>query len=312
MTNNTSKISFVVPAYNSAETISESIDSIFNGNFESGDEVIIVNDASTDRTEEKIIALQKKYPPIIYLKNKENRGCPATRNIGIHSAKNPLIFNLDADDVLAKKSVATLKEYLIAQNADISAFGESRFFTKSIKKITHKWVYKGGVITLADYLAGPYVPGGNLIYTKKSWKKIGGYWEYGKGLHEFWGFGLKQIAMGSKFVVLPDSYYFHRYGKPSLFVRESRDSQEGSRVTTKMIMDFIGLLREDDAKYIRSEEGKNWFDNISEKPIHVLSGELGITGYKVSLDPSGPFVKMLKKILPENLKTHLKRILKKT
>jgi glycosyltransferase involved in cell wall biosynthesis len=312
MLDKNTKISFVMPAYNSADTIAEAITSIFDTNFSEGDEVIIVNDASTDATGEKIAGLRKKYPQIVYIKNETNKGCPATRNIGIRRAKNPLIFNLDADDVLEKRSILPLKEYLIAQNADVSAFGESRYFTKSIKKITHKWVYKSGVITLADYLAGPYVPAGNLLYTKASWEKIGGYWEYGKGLHEFWGFGLKQIAMGSKFAALPGSYYFHRYGKPSLFVRESRDGEEGSRVTTKMLMNFIGLIREDDAKYIQSEEGKNWFNDISAKPIRVRSGDIGVTGYKVSLDPSGTIIKMFKKILPESLKTKLKLILKKT
>ena len=50
MTGNNSKISFIIPAYNCADTLVESIESIFDGNFEDGDEVIIVNDASTDKT----------------------------------------------------------------------------------------------------------------------------------------------------------------------------------------------------------------------------------------------------------------------
>ena len=43
-------ISFVIPAYNASTTLAEAVDSIFNGNFEDGDEVIIVNDASSDNT----------------------------------------------------------------------------------------------------------------------------------------------------------------------------------------------------------------------------------------------------------------------
>ena len=59
MTYNNSKISFIIPAYNCADTLIESIESIFNGNFEVDDEVIIVNDASTDKTLEVINKLQK-------------------------------------------------------------------------------------------------------------------------------------------------------------------------------------------------------------------------------------------------------------
>lgn len=88
----------------------------------------------------------------------------------------------------------------------------------------NRWVCRPGVLTLADLLAGPIspAPAGNYMYSKESWQRVGKYWEYGKGLNEAWGFSLKQIASGSKFVVMPDSYYFHRYGHDSLYVRESK------------------------------------------------------------------------------------------
>ena len=53
-------ISFIMPAYNCADTIEESVDSIFNGNFTDGDELIIVNDGSTDNTEK---VLDKSFKP---------------------------------------------------------------------------------------------------------------------------------------------------------------------------------------------------------------------------------------------------------
>ena len=43
-------ISFIIPAYNCAKFLSDAVNSIFNGNFAVGDEVIIVDDASTDNT----------------------------------------------------------------------------------------------------------------------------------------------------------------------------------------------------------------------------------------------------------------------
>ena len=177
MINANSKISFVVPAYNCADTITESIDSIFNGNFENGDEVIIVNDASGDSTAEIIQSLQKKYPHIKIINNIKNVGCPASRNVGIRSAFNPLIFNLDADNILVPGSIERLKNYLLAENADLAAFSEYHYFQKNIRKINHKWIYKSRVMTLADFLAGPINPGpgGNFLYTKESWEKVGGY-----------------------------------------------------------------------------------------------------------------------------------------
>jgi glycosyltransferase involved in cell wall biosynthesis len=275
-------ISFVIPAFNCAGTLAESVESILSTNFSTGDEVIIVNDFSTDATAKVIGTLQKKYPHIIAVHNEQNKGCPATRNVGIARAKNSLIFNLDSDNILAPESIAPLKEYLLQTNADVAAFSEYHYFKSSTKKVSHKWVFNKPVMTLADFLSGPVNPGpgGNFLYTKDSWQKIGGYWEYGKGLHEAWGFTLKQLANGAKFVVLPGSFYFHRYGHDSLFVTESKKKDESSLMATKMLVNFKHLLHPEDAVYISSAEGSvSWFENFFTRPIRLAHEPLGTTGF---------------------------------
>lgn len=299
MNNNNQKISFVIPAYNCADTIEESIDSIFNGNFEDGDEIIIVNDASTDETENIITKLVKKHPPIIYIKNEINKGCPATRNAGISRAKNSLIFNLDSDNILPLNCISHLKKYLLSNNADIAAFSEYHYFIKDHKQINHKWIYDKSTMNLADFLSGHINPGpgGNFLYTKSSWQKIGGYWEYGKGLHEAWGFTLKQLGNGAKFVVLPNSYYFHRYGHDSLFVTESKKKNKSSLMATKMIQNFKDMIHPDDLDYITSKQGSiTWFDNLFAKPIRLKNQELGTTGFVVRMKTKRRFgLKFLKR-----------------
>ncbi|MCX6735939.1 MAG: glycosyltransferase [Candidatus Parcubacteria bacterium] len=304
-----SKISFVIPAYNCADTLEESIDSIFHKNFENGDEVVIVNDFSSDDTGKKIVELRKKYPQIVYIKNDQNKGCPASRNIGIRKSKNPLIFNLDADNILAEGSIKKLKEYLTSEKADVAAFSEYHYFKTDTKKIDHKWVYKGGVMSLADFLAGPINPGpgGNFLYTKKGWEKIGGYWEYGKGLHEAWGYTLKHLANGSKFVVLPNSFYFHRFGGDSLFVRESKKTDESSLMATKMLLNFAHLLTDEDAEYLRSDWGsRNWFELFPERPLHIKSREVGITGNKISRKNHNKGILLVKKLISVFIKANVK------
>lgn len=274
------KISFVIPAYNCAGTIEESVESIINGNFSNGDEIIIVNDYSTDNTTKILNRLKEKYKVICVIYNSENKGCPASRNIGISVAKNDLIFNLDSDNILVPGSIIKLKEYMLSKKADVAAFGALYYFQKDIEKISHKWIFPGGIMSLADFLAGPVNPGpaGNFLYTKKSWEEVGKYWEYGVGLHEAWGFSLKQLVLGSKFVVMPNSYYFHRYGHNSLFIRESKN-EDGDILATKMIAPYLNLLDSVDARYISSEEGsKKWFTNLINRPIKLKDKVVGKTG----------------------------------
>ncbi len=314
-------ISFVIPAYNCASTVVESVDSIMQGNFESGDEVIIVNDHSTDKTRSVLSKLQKKYPVIRIIENEKNIGCSASRNVGIRTAKNPFIFNLDADNILVPGSVAKLKAFLIAEHADVAAFSDTRFFLKKPTNPTHSWIFPRKQMTLADFLAGYVNPGlgGNFIYTRASWERIGGYWEYGKGLHDAWGFTFKQLINGAKFAVMPDSYYLHRYGIESVTVRElKKEKNESYIIATQMIMHGIGLINDEDAAYIRNEReyNKNWIDKLGERPIRLKSGEPGETGYRVTINIPLPLPQRIaKKILPprtyDMLKNFVKSALKK-
>lgn len=90
------KISVIMPAYNAEKYIEEAIDSILGQTFEDF-EFIILNDCSTDRTEEIILSYDD--PRIVYLKNEQNLGVAATLNRGLEVAKGKYIARMDADDI---------------------------------------------------------------------------------------------------------------------------------------------------------------------------------------------------------------------
>lgn len=288
-------ISFVVPAYNAEKTIVESIESIFNNNFEVGDEVIIIDDCSTDNTTKVINHLADRFSPHIKaVKNKVNKGCPATRNVGIDLAKNKLIFNLDADNILVPNSISKLKSSLLENQADMVAFASYHYFVNSTKLVTHKWQCITGWLTLANLFAGHINPGpgGNFLYTKSSWKKIGGYWEYGKGLHEAWGFTLKQLTSGSRLFVVPDTYYYHRHGHDSLFVIESKNKTAEIEMLAKMLAPYQNRFDPLDWEYMKNNP--DWYHKLDKHPIKV-DGQTGKNG-KMYLTWYGVVRKLLHKI----------------
>lgn len=215
-------ISFFIPAYNCEKTLEESVQSIIEGNFSEGDELVLVNDGSTDGTETLIDSLALRYPMIRKINHGRNKGGAAARNTAVENSINEILFCLDSDNILVPGSVQRLKEFLLRTGADVAAFAEIHFFQANKANVTHKWVFKAET-TLADCLASHVVPGasGNYLFTKKSWQRAGGYPEFA-GAMDSWGFGFRLLATGSKMLAMPESFYLHRYGYESYWIREKQ------------------------------------------------------------------------------------------
>jgi len=93
MQDNQLTISVVIPAYNSAAHVSRAIDSVL-AQTRPADEIIVVDDGSTDATADVIRA----YGPKVRLITQPNGGVSAARNAGINAASGDWIAFLDADD----------------------------------------------------------------------------------------------------------------------------------------------------------------------------------------------------------------------
>ena len=90
------KISVVIPTYNRANTIIKAIESVQSQSY-SVDEIIIVDDSSTDDTESRLRNV--KDDKIRYFFLETNSGAAGARNYGVSQARNDMIAFLDSDDV---------------------------------------------------------------------------------------------------------------------------------------------------------------------------------------------------------------------
>ena len=104
--------SIVIPTYNRAHIISKTIESVLSQSYTSY-EVIIVDDGSTDNTEEVV----KKYlsDKVFYFK-KRNEERAAARNFGTLKAKGDYINWLDSDDLIYPDNLATAVEIIHKYN----------------------------------------------------------------------------------------------------------------------------------------------------------------------------------------------------
>jgi glycosyltransferase involved in cell wall biosynthesis len=89
------EISVIIPAFNAERWLGATITSVLNQTHEDL-ELIVVNDGSTDRTQE--VACSFLDPRIRYI-SREHRGLSAARNLGVLAARGTFIALLDADDL---------------------------------------------------------------------------------------------------------------------------------------------------------------------------------------------------------------------
>ncbi len=87
------QFSVIIPAFNSAATISENLESVLAQTF-SDLEIIVVNDGSIDETEQ----ILKRYADCIIVVRQGNRGLSSARNAGARIAHGQWLALLDADD----------------------------------------------------------------------------------------------------------------------------------------------------------------------------------------------------------------------
>ena len=265
-------ISFFIPAYNCASTIEEAVNSIINGNFNTGDELIITNDCSTDDTAIILEQIKSKNPHIKVITHQYNKGGGAARNTAIENSKHNLLFCLDSDNVLAPNSVEKLKEYLIDNKADVVAFQHLQYFSKSTAKTDNTWTITEGIFSKQDLFSKPFSPGagGNYLFTKQSWLKAGGYPEFAGAL-DTWGFGLRQLMSGAKMMVLKDSFYHHRLIPDSYYLRDAWSRRKSvSLRALQLIIPYLDYIADKDVAYIFSKNGRYlWLENIEKRPLTI-------------------------------------------
>ena len=118
----TASVSAIIPCYNGAQWLAEAIDSIL-AQTRSVDEIIVVDDASTDGSYE--VAQQYN---VTLVRNARNSGEGFSRNVGLRHAKGDLISWLDADDVWLPQHISTLMTLLERHPEATAAFAAVQRF----------------------------------------------------------------------------------------------------------------------------------------------------------------------------------------
>lgn len=91
------QLSVIVPVYNVEKYLEKCLDSLVNQSFENL-EILVINDGSTDRSQEILDKFQQKFPLKVRAFKKINGGLGSARNLGIDEACGKYLAFVDSDD----------------------------------------------------------------------------------------------------------------------------------------------------------------------------------------------------------------------
>ncbi|WP_051198122.1 glycosyltransferase family 2 protein [Butyrivibrio sp. MB2005] len=213
-------VSLIIPAYNTEKWIEDCLESAINQT-NPFDEIIVIDDGSTDRTRTICEEYASRSSNIRVL-HQENKGQGTARNWGIKEAKSNYIMFLDSDDCLETNTLEELKDNLDKDLDgilfDASIFGDNRFAPKK-NVYERNRVIQPGVYCGRDFFERFY-PNGFLasvclaIYKKSLLEEKGIIFPEGV-IYEDNVFSFEFIIEAERITYIPNKLYRRRYRENS-------------------------------------------------------------------------------------------------
>lgn len=155
------RVSVVIPAYNEENYIGQCLESLIMQE-EPADEIIIVNNNSTDRTEKVVI----KYKATLL--NVKEKGVIYARNKGFDSAQFDIIARTDADSKVPLDWIKKIKNNFSTLNIDALS-GPISYYDMPLKSPHFSRLFYSAAQQLFHY---PILIGPNMALSKKIWQKV--------------------------------------------------------------------------------------------------------------------------------------------
>ena len=243
---NIPSVSVIIPAYNVAPFIAETLDSLFAQTYQDF-EAILVNDGSTDDTEARVAPYRDR---LIYI-HQPNSGVMAARNAGLQAARGRYIALLDSDDLLLPRFLEVLVGMLEADPALSVAYPNARYFgwPKHDGKLHQDVFPVAEPVTFDRVLRRECYIFGLLIFRREIIEAVGGYDESlaGQGAEDFelW---LRMLRHGYRFQFTREVLALYRWRQNSL-------SNTGVKILSCVVSVYEKLLRGE-----LTEDQRQWIE----------------------------------------------------
>jgi|GEM_PF-1283722 len=260
-------VSYILPAYNGEAYIAEAVTSILSQTYDNI-ELIVVNDGSTDSTED---ALQSVSDPRLTVIKQKNLGISHARNNGIAAARGEFIGSASQDDIFEPDKTERQVEFLRSRDMDMSftwikVIGEARALVeRKMLSIFNKRSPKPEAVfrklLRRNFLSAPSFLGRRECYAVSSWRQ-------GLLLYQDCDLWLQMCGAGMRcgMVEAPLLHYRAHFGSLSF----NRDYPEAYREIEKSTMLQLALELTPKGRSITMPG--SWLRR-SDWPLHITAGK---------------------------------------
>ncbi len=193
-------ISIILPAHDEESIIRETINALIDAEYPAKKEIIVVNDGSTDKTEEILKGIVKDEEGVRYV-NTNHRGKATALNEGLNISVGDIIITLDADSVVDKRALVEM----VKPFADKRVGAASGVIQGIVNRNILTWfqdfdyVLSSGWRYALNRANSTYIFPGFAAYRKDALKAVGGFKE--DTLSEDFDIGVRLKKAGYKLVM---------------------------------------------------------------------------------------------------------------
>ncbi|CUA96222.1 glycosyltransferase [Comamonas thiooxydans] len=201
--------SIIVPAFNAANSIANTIESFSEQNYDNKRyELILVNDGSKDNTLNVLYDLKSRFNELnINIIDKSNGGVSSARNAGIKKSEGKYLIFLDADDSLGVDTLKNIFIFFEKNHDEIDVATYDLVYKKSGKKHYRSDFFKESCIVDSSDIRGITLT--TINFCIKNRFSLNEYFNENLFMHEDEEYAARLILKKGKFGYVKGAEYFY-------------------------------------------------------------------------------------------------------
>lgn len=238
-------VSVIVPAYNAARWIGDSLSSVVGQTWKDL-EVVVIDDGSDDHTAEAVSAFEGSR---VRLHTQRHRGASAARNLGLRESKGSLVQFLDSDDMLSPDKIERQVSALASEpSGTIASCAWARFTNTPADSLVLPepvWTVSEPLEWIVSSLAGGGMMQPGAWLTPRSLIDAAGPWDESLSLHDDGEFFTRVLIAAKRNVFVHGVTAFYRDTEGSLSRRRSRAAMESALAVCRLREKHLLGVRDD-------------------------------------------------------------------